>query len=382
MLVLWYILTYEKENIIKYESAFKYVGKIHIVMELAVNDLETYRKARQGGKGRPYLSLPCIQSIGRQALTGLEYLHGEGYMHRDLKPQNILVTKWDARTDTPTIKLADFGLAGKGSQRQTFCGTEGYMAPEITGNRVSSYTNAVDIWALGKILLVLLRDVPSHGPSHKILPLSLIRRMMENEPEKRPTAAECLKDRWIAAPDTGNSRLAKKRGRSPAPSTSSPSSSTEQPLRKVMRTAIAATKESPSIMMMNAIWSLDSHNDALMGPLAATRDENFSVAIQPNHDHPQETSSIQEVADSLLAALQAEGYGKNVTVAGNITEVGMVREEISRRNVSRLQARQQSQSSIMLRLDFDGEERTSSFWNNAQSSDPCLEMIFGLGPPS
>lgn len=126
MLVLWYILICEKENIVKYERAFRLPsGQTCIVMELAVNDLETYRKARQSGKRRSYWSLPCIRSIGRQALSGLDYLHGKGFIHRDLKPQNILVTKWDARTDTPTIKLADFGLAGIGSEHQTFCGTEG-----------------------------------------------------------------------------------------------------------------------------------------------------------------------------------------------------------------------------------------------------------------
>ena len=184
MLVLWYILICEKENIIKYERAFRLPsGQTCIVMELAVNDLETYRKARQSGKRRSYLSLPCIRSIGRQALSGLDYLHGKGFMHRDLKPQNILVTKWDARTDTPTIKLADFGLAGIGSEHQTFCGTEGYIAPEIiqaderakalekqrdkwmktfAPNRFPTYTNAVDIWALGKIVQEFLQDVSSH----------------------------------------------------------------------------------------------------------------------------------------------------------------------------------------------------------------------------
>jgi serine/threonine protein kinase len=131
-LFLYYILIFEKENIIKYERAFILPsGQICIVMELAVNDLHTHLKARQNGKRRSYLSLQCIRSIGRQALLGLDYLHGKGFMHRDLKPRNILVTNWDARTDTPVIKLADFGLAGIDPEHKTYCGTEGYIAPEI-----------------------------------------------------------------------------------------------------------------------------------------------------------------------------------------------------------------------------------------------------------
>jgi hypothetical protein len=64
----------EKENIIKYERAFKLpTGQICIVMELAANDLYTHLEARKNSKRRPYLSLGCIQSIGHQALSGLEY---------------------------------------------------------------------------------------------------------------------------------------------------------------------------------------------------------------------------------------------------------------------------------------------------------------------
>lgn len=174
-----HILTLEKENIIKYQRAFKLPsGKTCIVMELAVTDLYSYLEARKKGEHRSYLSLPCIQSICRQALLGFDYLHNQGIMHRDIKPQNILVTKWDVKTDTPIIRLADFGLAGINAEHRTFCGTEGYVAPEVikraeqprkqkdrvvntvASDRLHTYTNAVDIWSLERTLQALVLDVP------------------------------------------------------------------------------------------------------------------------------------------------------------------------------------------------------------------------------
>lgn len=130
------------------------------------NDLYRHRDARKGG----HLPLLCVRHTMLQLLRGIGYIHREGYTHRDLKPDNILVTEWDSKTDFPTVKLADFGLAGINSNLLTICGTRGYVAPEIeaeearqkvlqrreargfkTFHRPYYYDNLVDIWALGKI---------------------------------------------------------------------------------------------------------------------------------------------------------------------------------------------------------------------------------------
>ena len=465
-----YILIFGKENIIKYERAFKVpAGKTCIVMELAVNDLLTHLKARQNGKRTSYLSLQCIRSICQQALSALDYLHREGIMHRDLKPQNILVTKWDTGTDTPTIKLADFGLAGIGSKHETFCGTEGYIAPEVIrayerakelkkrknkgmktvpDNQGLMYTNAIDIWALGKILQELVRNVPlvlrgKTIPINREPALRLIHRMVQNDPGRRPTAAECLKDPWMATINHSDSLLGQKRDRSPS-SIPSPSSSVGQPLRKVVRKAFgehAATDDGSSIHIMNAIWpnersehqnystqapfcgsisdvkmnshplvqdrqllhdhppatqlntqlrgdgrlslTTHGHNEALiLDPLIA-RDESIPLAVLANNaDLQGAPSSIQDVARRLLAALQAEGYCNNVTIAGNNADLGAIRNEVSRLNISSIQIRQESESSLLLRLEFDNEERTSNFRNEGQSP---VDRSFGpqsAGPPN
>ena len=244
------IMIHEKDNVIKYERAFRTSsGKICIVMELALCDLEFCIKARQRRSPKSHETLRCIQSIGRQALSGLDYLHGKGVMHRDVKPKNILVTKWEPSEETPTIKLADFGLAGLGPGCQTWCGTGGYTAPELgdtlkqiialqhqrdrrmkTGlpaDRLPTYTNAVDIWALGKILKELLDEVPASivykgkkVPANKGPALRLVDQMMQEHPSDRPTAAECLEDPWMATFDDSASQATSDWGTSPCPSSS------------------------------------------------------------------------------------------------------------------------------------------------------------------
>ena len=70
--------------------------------------------------------------IARQILLAVHYLHGAGVCHRDLKPDNVLLT----RGDNPVIKVSDFGLA-KAVDGMTFlktaCGTPTYVSGNLPG---------------------------------------------------------------------------------------------------------------------------------------------------------------------------------------------------------------------------------------------------------
>ncbi|KAH8709519.1 DNA damage response protein kinase DUN1 [Beauveria bassiana] len=114
-------------------------------------------------------------TIISQCLSALAYLHERNppIAHRDIKPANILVER---RSENGIfVKLGDFGLARKGFELSTLCGTYKYLAPEIHSDKqlrarreeTSGYTVAVDIWSLGVVAYELLYGLPSFKRRYK-----------------------------------------------------------------------------------------------------------------------------------------------------------------------------------------------------------------------
>ena len=103
------------------------------------------------------LTIRVPPSLSNQIASAVDYLHRHQVTHRDLKPENILLMTLDQVT---VCKVTDFGLAKLASTMSsmtTFCGTPLFVAPEVIvaqGN--SSYTSAVDLWALGVLLYLCL----------------------------------------------------------------------------------------------------------------------------------------------------------------------------------------------------------------------------------
>jgi len=133
---------------------------------------------------RPYLVMPycpgsCVDFMGnidektmwrfiRDVASGLEYLHQQGIVHHDIKPDNILID------EEGNFLITDFGISVKfrstlrnnsaiGSKAKTMGGSIPYMAPEMFGEDVEA-VNASDIWALGVTMYELInKDLPFFG---------------------------------------------------------------------------------------------------------------------------------------------------------------------------------------------------------------------------
>lgn len=171
---------------------------MYIVLEYAKNgNLFKYLRSKPNFEA----SLPEFVRIYDQVLSAVEYMHSRNIIHRDLKPENILLD------ENFNAKVSDFGWAieiQEGKERQSFCGTYEYMAPEIFEGEEYSYS--VDIWALGIMLYEIIhRHSPFFGKSSfqiykKIVkeslefklgidPLAekLIREMLATNPKARPS---------------------------------------------------------------------------------------------------------------------------------------------------------------------------------------------------
>ena len=200
------------QNIVKYYKSFTENNKIYIIMEYFDNgDLDNYIKALKEDKNKEEnIKKEEIWNIFYQCMSGLNYLHSMGVIHRDISPQNIFMTK------NKIIKIGDFGVSAKfkdkeilkkiTSLKDTVVGKAEFMAPEVSNK---CYNEKSDIFSMGCVFYKILflknyqnetfhfggnnkniRKVES-GTIPSISDINLkeiLTQMLEKDAEKRPDA--------------------------------------------------------------------------------------------------------------------------------------------------------------------------------------------------
>jgi len=226
-------------NIVQYVEYHDHDKHLYIIMEFVPSgDLQQLLSSNGP------LHEVIAKTMAAQILSALVYLHDKSITHRDIKPDNVLIS--NANPDYFKVKLSDFGLSkvvkDNDTFLKTFCGTLLYCAPEVfphydthiegrnrkrarrNGKKYHSYSQSVDIWSLGAVLWLSLcgqtpfegvMDATGKGMFERIMStplditplqiygatpaaIDLCVHMLQTDPSDRPTPRQCCRHTWFS----------------------------------------------------------------------------------------------------------------------------------------------------------------------------------------
>ncbi|KAL2320032.1 hypothetical protein Fmac_029001 [Flemingia macrophylla] len=175
-------------NIICLHDIIQVPGKIHLVLEYCKGgDLSMY--IQRHGK----VPEATAKHFMQQLAAGLQVLRDNNLIHRDLKPQNLLLSRNDEKS---VLKIADFGFARSLQPRglaETLCGSPLYMAPEIM--QLQKYDAKADLWSVGAILFQLVTGrTPFTGNNQMQLLQNIMKSTELQFPSDNPRLSSECKD--------------------------------------------------------------------------------------------------------------------------------------------------------------------------------------------
>ncbi|XP_061240798.1 serine/threonine-protein kinase 36 isoform X4 [Bos javanicus] len=168
-------------NIVHMLDSFETDKEVVVVTDYAEGEL--FQILEDDGK----LPEDQVQAIAAQLVSALYYLHSHRILHRDMKPQNILLAKGGG------IKLCDFGFARAMSTNTmvltSIKGTPLYMSPELVEER--PYDHTADLWSVGCILYELAVGTP---PFYTTSIFQLVSLILKDPVRWPPTISPCFKN--------------------------------------------------------------------------------------------------------------------------------------------------------------------------------------------
>ncbi|PSN50789.1 hypothetical protein C0J52_05947 [Blattella germanica] len=199
--------------IVAYKESFEHDKNLYIVMDYCEGG-DLYTKIREHAQKGRYFSEDTILNWFVQICLALKHVHDRKILHRDIKSQNIFLSKGNI------VKLGDFGIAkilkNTVELAKTCIGTPYYLSPEICENK--PYNNKSDVWALGCILfemaalkhafvagnmknliMKIIRGSSPQLPSRYSSDMqNLVRQLFKRNPQERPSINTILKKTFIA----------------------------------------------------------------------------------------------------------------------------------------------------------------------------------------
>ncbi|KAK8009591.1 hypothetical protein PG989_000524 [Apiospora arundinis] len=309
---------------------------VFITMEYLVNgDLQRYLTQ----------PLPEVEArqITAQVLEGLRYMHENNFVHRDLKPTNIMVVN---KGPDWFVKIADFGISKRRQQDVTTLhtlqrGTFGFAAPEVFGfARHSPYTFSVDMWSLGAVAYRMLTNAtpfPTMADiseyvfqqiefptalleTHQVSKtgVDLILALMASNPKDRLTAVSAGRHEWLSGRSADSStQLADNEIPSLDP--------------------IVAVEEASRVTIASNVWSTDENP----GPQAISLLRAVTVR-QTDHQPMSVLEHLEEkaVLEGAMLSIDSPGLSDEAGSATSSSDVGSFRkrdtiEELEHTHTSR-----------------------------------------------
>jgi cyclin-dependent kinase 1 len=198
-------------NIVDLQCVIMEENRLYLIFEFLSMDLKKYMESEHGSKAMPPV---LVKNLLFQVLQGMCFCHQRRVIHRDLKPQNLLVEV--KKNEHPVIKLADFGLARAiGVPIRAYTHeviTLWYRSPEILLG-TQRYSLPVDIWSIGCIFGEMARGKPLFQGDSEIDQLFQIFRILKTPTEEEWPGVTAFPDYKPSFPKWAENKLNSKMGK-------------------------------------------------------------------------------------------------------------------------------------------------------------------------